>query len=159
MRLYLFWRGKRSIKCHWHIEIGNFDYTEYINPLPGMESVTNVPVEEDSIIGAREPTSPMFKVRLSQEKWTRIISTTCEEDFVCQGTRRSARRRRWHRKRCYWWENTLFPSDSQSSQQKDHWKQEQGVKLECPSTIKIKDRGDVVFGVFEFHVEDILSDL
>lgn len=25
-----------------------------------MESVTNVPVEEDSIIGAKEPTSPMF---------------------------------------------------------------------------------------------------
>lgn len=60
VKLYLFWRGKRSIKCHRHIEIGNFDYTEYINPLPGMESVTNVPVEEDSIIGAREPTSPMF---------------------------------------------------------------------------------------------------
>lgn len=27
-------------------------------PLPGMQSVTIVPVEEDSILGAREPTSP-----------------------------------------------------------------------------------------------------
>lgn len=29
-------------------------------PLPGMQSVTIVPVEEDSILGAREPTSPVL---------------------------------------------------------------------------------------------------
>lgn len=36
-------------------------------PLPGMQSVTIVSVEEDSILGAREPTSPV----LNSEEVTR----------------------------------------------------------------------------------------
>lgn len=121
-----------------------------------LESVSNVPVKEDSIIGAREPTSPIFN--------SEVVTRDMDEDNLhhlwrrlCQGTRRYAkRRRRWHQKRCYWWENTLFPSDSQSSQQKDHWKQEQHVNIRMPptaTTIEIKERSDV-HREFEFHMHE-----
>uniref|UniRef100_A0A8W8NIA9 Uncharacterized protein n=1 Tax=Magallana gigas TaxID=29159 RepID=A0A8W8NIA9_MAGGI len=109
--------------------------------LPGMQSVTIVPVEEDSILGAREPTSP-----------------------VLNRTGRCARGREVYTENIVSVERTPFAGVTHKVlNKKTTGSKDKVLTFECrptSTTIEIKDKCDIVYGEFEFRVRrDILSDL
>lgn len=134
-------------------------------PLPGMQSVTIVSVEEDSILGAREPTSPVLNsevvTREMDEEYSpppvkKTLFVKEQEDVPEEGE--------VYTENIVSGERTPFAEvthkvlDKKTTGSKD-----KVLTFECrptSTTIEIKDKCDIVYGDFEFHVRrDILSDL
>lgn len=134
-------------------------------PVPGLQSVTIVPVEEDSILGAREPTSPVFN--------SEVVTREMDEEYSPPPVKKTL----------FVKEQEDVPEDGDVDTEnvvtgeripfsdvthkvvnkKTTGSKDKVLTLECrptATTIEIKDRSDVVFGDFEFRVRrDILSDL